>query len=99
MRVAKIPAEVVKAKVLESLRSRMDPATRRVYPSWLLLMREIGVCRQRIADAIKSLKKQGVFTVGSEEMHRGDRTISVSYYEFPLNDGHNACNAPLSAEI
>ena len=42
MRIAKIPAEIVEAKVLESLRSRMDPATRRVYPRWKLMMREIA---------------------------------------------------------
>ena len=83
MRVAKIPAEIVEAKVLESLRSRMDPITRRVYPSWKLMMREIGVCRQRIADAVKSLKEQGVFTMGTEEMRRGKYTFSVCYYEFP----------------
>ena len=39
MRVAKIPAEIVEAKVLESLRSRMDPVSRRVYPRWKLMMR------------------------------------------------------------
>ena len=83
MRVAKIPAEIVETRVLESLRSRMDPATRRVHPSWKLMMREIGVCRQRIADAVKSLKEQGVFTVGTEEMRRGKYTFSVCYYEFP----------------
>ena len=81
MRVAKIPAEIVEARVLESLRSRMDPATRRVHPSWKLMMREIGVCRQRIADAINSLKAQGVFTVGTEEVCRGKHTFYVSYYE------------------
>ena len=85
MRVAKIPAEIVEARVLESLRSRMDPATRRVHPSWKLMMREIGVCRQRIADAVKSLKEQGVFTAGTEEVRRGKFTCSVCYYEFPLN--------------
>ncbi len=84
MRVAKIPAEIVEAKVLESLRSRMDPVTRRVYPSWKLMMREIGVCRQRIADAIKSLKEQGAFTVGTEEVRKGTHTFYVCYYEFPL---------------
>ena len=84
MRIAKIPAEIVEAKVLESLRSRMDPATRRVYPRWKLMMREIGVCRQRIADAVNSLKAQGVFAAGTEEIHRGKRTVYVCYYEFPL---------------
>ena len=83
MRVAKIPAEIVEAKVLASLRSRMDPATRRVYPRWKQMMREIGVCRQRIADAVKSLKGQGAFTVGTEERRRGTYTFYVCYYEFP----------------
>ena len=82
MRVAKIPAEIVEARVLESLRSRMDPATRRVYPRWKLMMREIGVCRQRIADAVNSLKAQGMFTVGTEEVRRGKYTFYVCYYEF-----------------
>ena len=84
MRVAKISAEIVEAKVLESLRRRMDPATRRVYPCWKLMMREIGVCRQRIADAVSSLKEQGVFTAGTEEVRRGKHTLYVCYYEFPM---------------
>ena len=83
MRIAKIPAEIVEVKVLESLRSRMDPATRRVYPRWKQMMREIGVCRQRIADAVKSLKEQGAFTVGTEDRLRGNYTFHVCYYEFP----------------
>lgn len=83
MRIAKIPAEIVETKVLESLRSRMDPATRRVYPGWKQMMREIGVCRQRIADAVKSLKEQGAFTVGTEERRMGNSTICDCYYEFP----------------
>ena len=83
MRIAKIPAEIVEAKVLESLRNRMDPTTRRVYPGWKLMMREIGVCRQRIADAINSLKQQGAFTVGTEERHKGTHTFYEHYYEFP----------------
>ena len=83
MRVAKIPAEIVEAKVLESLRSRMDPATRCVYPRWKLMMREIGVCRQRIAAAVNSLKTQGVFTAGTEEVCRGKHKFYVCYYEFP----------------
>ena len=83
MRIAKIPAEIVETKVLESLQSRMDPATRRVYPRWKLMMREIGVCRQRIADAVKSLKEQGAFTVETEERRRGNYTYYDCYYEFP----------------
>ena len=81
MRVAKIPAEVVEAKVLESLRSRMDPATRRVYPRWKLMMREIGVCRQRIADAVNSLKAQGVFNAGTEEVAR--KGLWINRVSFP----------------
>ena len=83
MRVAKISAEIVETKVLESLRRRMDPVTRRVYPGWKQMMREIGVCRQRIADAVKSLKERGVFSVGQEERLRGKYTFYVCYYEFP----------------
>ena len=83
MRVAKIPAEIVETKVLESLRRRMDPVTRRVYPGWKQMMHEIGVCRQRIADAVKSLKERGVFSVGQEERPRGKYTFYVCYYEFP----------------
>ena len=87
MRIAKIPAEIVETKVLESLRSRMDPATRRVYPGWKQMMREIGVCRQRIADAVKSLKEQGAFTVGTEERRMGNSTRYDFYYEFPPATG------------
>ncbi|MCR5752120.1 MAG: hypothetical protein K6G91_09160 [Kiritimatiellae bacterium] len=83
MRIAKIPAEIVESKVLESLRRRMNPETRRVYPEWKLMMREIGVCRQRIADAINGLKERGVFTVGKEELRKGEHTVYVYYYEFP----------------
>ena len=82
MRIAKIPAEIVETKVQQSLRSRMDPATRRVYPGWKQMMREIGVCRQRIADAVKSLKEQGAFTVGTEERRMGNSTRYDCYYEF-----------------
>ena len=58
MRNAKIPAEIVETKVLESLRSRMDPATRRVYPGWKQMMREIGVCLKtgKIAQGIASAR-------------------------------------------
>ena len=73
MRIAKVSAEVVEQMVLESLRRRADPVTRRVYPSWKLMMREIGVCRQRIADAINNLKAKGqisVLTVPPEGSNR-----------------------------
>ena len=84
MRIAKIPAEIVQTKVLESLRSRMDPATRRVYPGWKQMMREIGVCRQRIADAVKSLKEQGAFTAGTEERRRGITRSTSAIMNSPL---------------
>ena len=46
------------------------------------MMREIGVCRQRITtDAVNSLTAQGVFTVGTEEVCRGKHTFYACYYE------------------
>ena len=55
MRRAKVPGEVVYQKVWASLCKRMDPETHLVHPSWLTMMREIHVCRQRIADVITDL--------------------------------------------
>ena len=63
MRPAMVPREVVYQKVWESLCKRMDPKTRLVHPSWLTMMREIHVCRQRIADVITDLKAQGKIAV------------------------------------
>ena len=56
MRRAMVPREVVYQKVWESLCKRMDPEKHLVHPSWLKMMREIHVCRQRIADVITDLK-------------------------------------------
>ena len=81
MRIAKISAEVVEQKVLESLRRRADPVTRRVYPSWKLMMREIGVCRQRIADAINNLKAKGQISVLTIPPPEGSNRPSEYFYE------------------
>ena len=81
MRIAKISAEVVEQKVLESLRRRADPVTRRVYPSWKFMMREIGVCRQRIADAINNLKAKGQISVLTVPPPEGSNKHPEYYYE------------------
>ena len=81
MRIAKISAEVVEQKVLASLRRRADPVTRRVYPSWKLMMREIGVCRQRIADAINNLKAKGQISVLTVPPPEGSNKHPEYYYE------------------
>ena len=81
MRIAKIPAEVVEQKVLASLRRRADPVTRRVYPSCKLMMREIGDCRQRIADAINNLKAKGQISVLTVPPPEGSNKHPEYYYE------------------
>ena len=53
MRVAKILVEIVEAKVLESLRSRMDSATRRVYPRWKLANNAFKVEDERCDGALR----------------------------------------------
>ena len=63
MRPAMVPRDVVYQKVWASLCKRMDPETHLVHPSWLKMMREIHVCRQRIADVITELKAEGKITV------------------------------------
>ena len=63
MRPAKVPGEVVYQRVWASLCKRMDPMTHLVHPSWLTMMREIHVCRQRIADVITDLKAEGKIAV------------------------------------
>ena len=63
MRPAKVPGEVVYQKVWESLCKRMDPKTHLVRPSWIKMMRDIHVCRQRIADVITDLKAAGKIAV------------------------------------
>ena len=59
MRTAKVPKEIIFQKVWESLCKRMDPETHLVRPSWLTMMREIGVCRQHISTATRHLMAQG----------------------------------------
>ena len=44
------------------------------------MMRRIGVCRQRIADAVKSLKQAGRIEVLEERVRRGNRDWLVFYY-------------------
>lgn len=78
MRIAKVPGEVVTQKVWESLCNRMDPETHLVHPSWLTMMREIHVCRQRIADAIRGLKNQGKLRV-VEVPKKGHRENEKDY--------------------
>ena len=63
MRPAKVPGEVVYQKVWASLCERQDPQTHLVRPSWIKMMRSIGVCRQRIAEAINILKAEGKLEV------------------------------------
>ena len=81
MRPAKVPSEVVVRMVWESLCERMDPETHLVRPSWLMMMRKIHVCRQRIADAVDVLKADGRIKV--VEKHETGRygTTLVIYYE------------------
>ena len=81
MRIAKVSAEVVEQMVLESLRRRADPITRRVYPSWKLMMREIGVCRQRIANAINNLKARGQISVLTVPPPEGSNRLPEYFYE------------------
>jgi len=81
MRRAKVPLEVVTQKVCASLCARMDPKTHRVRPSWLSLMRETGVCRQRIADAIRLLKQLGAIKVVDVPAPVGDGKRKDYYYE------------------
>ena len=63
MRPAKVSKGVVYQRVWDSLCKRMDPKTHLVHPSWLTMMREIHVCRQRIADVITDLKAEGKIAV------------------------------------
>ena len=82
MRKAKIPGQVVIEKIKESLLRRMDPETRRVELSYKTLMREIGVCRQRIADAVRILKDRGKIVVVEEPHIVDGQTVIYTYYEF-----------------
>lgn len=81
MRPAKVPGEVVYQKVWESLCKRMDPETHLVHPSWLKMMREIHVCRQRIADVITDLKTVGKIRVVTEPRKGGKKSRPEYWYE------------------
>ena len=81
MRPAKVPGEVVYQKVWDSLCKRMDPETHLVHPSWLTMMREIGVCRQRIADAITGLKAEGKLEVVTMPRKGGKKGQLEYWYE------------------
>ena len=81
MRLAKVPGEVVYQKVWDSLCWRMDPKTHLVHPSWLTMMREIGVCRQRIADAITDLKAEGKLEVVTVPRKDGKKGHPEYWYE------------------
>jgi len=81
MRTAKVPAEEVRQKVWTSLQSRMDPETHRVRPTWKMMMREVGVCRQRIADAVHELKVMGKIRTVTIRRQGTERKIVDFYYE------------------
>lgn len=84
MRPAKVPGEVVYQKVWDSLCKRMDPKTHLVHPSWLTMMREIGVCRQRIADAITGLKAEGRLEVVTAPRKGGKKGEIEYWYEVKM---------------
>ena len=84
MRRAKVPGEVVYQKVWDSLCKRMDPKTHLVHPSWLTMMREIGVCRQRIADAITGLKAEGRLEVVTAPRKGGKKGEIEYWYEVKM---------------
>ena len=80
MRPAKVPGEVVYQKVWASLCKRADPQTRLVHPSWREMMREIGVCRQRIADVITRLKAYGKIAVVTTPRKDGNMKSHPEYW-------------------
>ena len=84
MRPAKVPGEVVYQKGLYSLCRRMDPKTHLVRPSWLTMMREIGVCRLRIADAITELKAEGKLEVVTTPRKGGKKGEIEYWYEVKM---------------
>lgn len=81
MRPAMVPREVVYQKAWESLCKRMDPETHLVHPSWLTMMREIHVCRQRIADVISDLKDEGKIAVVTMPRKGGKKVRPEYWYE------------------
>jgi len=82
MRRAKIPDQEVDNLVLSSLKARMDPSTRRVKPLWARLIKETGVCRQRISESIKRLEGRGIFRVVFEKYPSNADGSGTTYYEF-----------------
>ena len=80
MRIAKVSGEEVYRQVWASLCERMDPETHLVRPAWKDMMRKIGVCRQRIADAVNSLKAEGKIEVVEKRVERHNRDWLVFYY-------------------
>ena len=84
MRPAMVPREVVYQKVWESLCKRMDPETHLVHPSWLKMMREIHVCRQRIADVITDLKAEGKIAVVTAPRKGNKKPHPDYWYEVKL---------------
>ena len=84
MRPAMVPREVVYQKVWESLCKRMDPETHLVHPSWLKMMREIHVCRQRIADVITDLKAEGKIAVVTAPRKGNKKSHPEYWYEVKL---------------
>ena len=84
MRPAMVPREEVYQKVWESLCKRMDPETHLVHPSWLKMMREIHVCRQRIADVITNLKAEGKIAVVTVPRNGNKKSHPEYWYEVKL---------------
>ena len=84
MRIAKIPGEVVCQRVWASLCERMAPKTHLVRSDWKDMMRKVGVCRQRIADAVNSLKADGKIEVVEERVRKGNRDWIVFYYRVKI---------------
>ena len=80
MRMAKIPSEIVCQRVWASLCERMDPETHLVRPAWKDMMRNVGVCRQRLADAVNSLKGEGKIEVVEDRVRKCNRDWIVFYY-------------------
>ena len=80
MRMAKIPSEIVCQRVWASLCERMDPETHLVRPAWKDMMRNVGVCRQRLADAVNSLKGEGKTEVVEDRVRKCNRDWIVFYY-------------------
>lgn len=55
-----------------------------VHPSWFTMMREIGVCRQRMADAITGLKAEGRLEVVTAPRKGGKKGEIEYWYEVKM---------------